>query len=945
MTFAMSANYIKLNGQSQLNLSKTEMTFTKEKICPVQLKISGMVCSACSTSIKNGLKHSPGVNSVDVSLISEKAYINYDKEITNVNLIIQEIEDLGFEAKEFNFDDSLGSFSLLIENLDFFHDYEDKIKKCLDNIAGILSFAIKKDINVLTLHYDFEAVGIRDIVFKIESQGFNCSPYRDEMEDHLKSLNKKNEIDNWRKSIIFCIWFVVPEFFMAHIFPYTTIYTMAVNHCLFPGLFIQNVIEFFLCSPIQFSIGVKFLKSAFASIKHSTWSMDILVALGSFSAYSFSIFSIFYSLVYPNPTKAPVTFFDTSAMLLTFICLGKYLENKAKGNTATALCEFYKLKPQSALLVTEEGCRTIPIEYIHMGDVLRVLPGERIPADGVVHKGKSYVDESLLTGESVPVLKESGEKVNEGSLLSNLNTQNEMGSLDIKVSALGQNTTLNQIIRLVEEAQISQAPIQSFADKVSQHFVPSIIILAIFTFAIWMAILYESGFEPGSVPLYLYNTVSKFEKSNISGFVLFFIALKIAISVLVVACPCALGLATPSAVMVGTGLAAKHGILIKHAKSLECAKSLRNVVFDKTGTLTEGRPTVSDIYWIISPESEAHKEFVLKAISSCESSSSHPFAVAITEYCSGNFTDLVDFIYTPGSGSVACGTFENESFKVIVGSLKFVKTYFNFSSSEASTWDLKQCKNGNSVVYGAVLHPRFNGLLSFALEDNVRGDSNKTVNLIKSFGIDVYLVTGDKWETAWAVAKKCGIEENRVFANVSPKGKREIIESLQAGSKLHENNIAFKSFDISECQIKSKSSLWESFSYSKFQHQITAMVGDGINDSPALAQADLGIALSGGSNISMQVADMIIVNGKSNSRGNLILVAKAIDIGRFIYKRIIMNFIWAFLYNILMIPIAACMFASFHVFLDPSLSALAMSLSSVSVVLSSLMIKRYRWKY
>ena len=668
--------------------------------------------------------------------------------------------------------------------------------------------------------------------------------------------------------------------------------------------------------------------------KHSRAdARDVLVVLGTSAAFSYSVLAMFFAMFSSDADYRPQTFFDTSTMLITFVSLGRYIENLAKGKTSAALTDLMALTPSSATIYVDPPVpgepldanaptRKIPTELVQVGDVVLLVPGEKIPADGQVLTGSTSVDESMVTGESVPVSKTIDSQVIGG-------TVNGLGTITFRVTRAGADTALSQIVKLVEDAQTSKAPIQQFADRVAGVFVPAVISLALLTFVTWLVISMLRS--TGSLP-------KVFQSPGMSKFG---VCLKLCISVVVVACPCALGLSTPTAVMVGTGVGAKNGILIKGGKALEASKDIRRVVLDKTGTVTEGKMKVTATTWApsatLAPVPETHeldtastlsrstavsplqRHTVLSLVSLAESRSEHPLAVAVAAYgrealsnarLSPPNGEVVEFDSATGEGieAVIKLTHANVKERIRIGKADYVlsasgKTAeaFGSASMPASMRDFeeKQSDAAKTVIFVSLI--RNNAaipVLALALSDSPKPSSIHAIQALQKMGITVTLLTGDARTTAQAIAREVGIDSEEVYAGVSPKGKAKVVR------------------DIMERDGGG-----------------VAMVGDGINDSPALVAASLGIALGSGTSVAIEAADMVLM------RSDLLDVVAALDLGQTIFRKIRVNLLWACCYNVLMIPLAMGVLLPWNIHLHPMMAAAAMAFSSVSVVCSSLTLR------
>jgi Cu+-exporting ATPase len=621
-----------------------------------------------------------------------------------------------------------------------------------------------------------------------------------------------------------------------------------------------GVISLTLTTPVQFIIGAGFYRGMWSSLKMKTFNMDSLIAIGTSTAYFYSlVLFINYvisnnSLIGLNGEKIPDLYFETAAFLVTFVVLGKWLEAKTKGRTSEAIKKLMGMQPKTARIIKNNATIDVPIEQVLVGDIIVVRPGEKIPVDGEIIKGHSSVDESMITGESIPVEKNIGDTVIGATI-------NKHGSFEFKATKIGKETALAQIIHLIEEAQGSKAPIQAFADRISAWFVPFVIILAILTFLIWFFLLNAS----------LVFSLMAFT------------------AVIVIACPCALGLATPTAISVGTGKGAEHGVLIKGGEPLEAACKIKTIIFDKTGTLTKGEPEVTDIVGL----SLSDEEEIISIAASLEKLSEHPLAEAIVKYAeeeSISFTEINNFKAIPGHGVE--GVIENQ--KYFFGNRKLITDIIGLNISKAERKIRKLEENGKTTMILAS-DKEILGLIAVA--DTLKDNTIEAVQQLQKRGLEVYMITGDNQRTASAIAKQIGIKN--VLAEVLPEDKANEIKKLQ------------------ETGVR------------------VAMVGDGINDAPALAQADLGIAMGGGTDIAMETGGIIII------KNDLRDVLTAIKLSRETMGKIKQNMFFALFYNVISIPIAARVFAGIGLILKPELAGLAMAFSSISVVGNSLLLRRF----
>lgn len=613
-----------------------------------------------------------------------------------------------------------------------------------------------------------------------------------------------------------------------------------------------NLWLFLLATPIQFIAGWRFYRGAYDALRSRTTNMDTLIAVGTSAAWLYSTLVTFYPNVFPGEA-----YFDTSALIIAFILLGKLFEDLAKGKTSEAIRKLMDLQARMAKVIRSGEEIEIPVEKVEVGDIVVVRPGEKIAVDGVVVEGHSSVDEKMITGESIPVEKKPGDEVIGATI-------NKAGMLKFKATKVGADTTLSQIIKLVEEAQISRAPIQRLADVVSSYFVPTVIIIATLSLVAWYFI----------------------------GRMSFIFALTTFIAVLIIACPCALGLATPTAIMVGTGKGAENGVLIKGGEYLEKAYKLQTIVFDKTGTLTKGQPSVLDIVTL----EEWKTNDVLKLAAIAEKGSEHPLGEAIVEAAREKGVGVPDaesFEAIPGHGVKA--TYDGK--RILLGNRKLMTSEdLGIEQLEDRVRGLEE--EGKTVMLVA-FEKRVIGAISVA--DTLKEHSAKAVSELKKMGIEVIMLTGDNTRTAKAISKQVGIE--RVLAEVLPGQKADVIKKLQVEGK------------------------------------VVGMVGDGINDAPALAQADIGIAIGGGTDVALETGGIVLI------KDDLRDVVAAIKLSRQTIMKIKQNLFWAFFYNVAFIPVAAgLLYPIFGILLNPILAGIAMAFSSVSVVTNSLLLKRYNPK-
>lgn len=922
--------------QSQVGQSGPAEPTQISDVYTTTVSIDGMTCGACTSAVEGGFKNRPGIVKFNISLLAGRAVISHKSQEISADQIVETIEDSGFDAKLLSSEpeglqmQSSSTVQLKIYGLADATSATE-IENLLREKDGVKSAVVSLATSRANIRYDPATTGLRTIVETIENAGYNALVAdSDDNNAQLESLAKTKEIHEWRRAFLTSLSFAVPVFLISMIIPMFIPVLNFGKTMIIPGLFLGDVVCCALTVPVQFGIGKRFYISAYKSIKHGSPTMDVLVVLGTSAAFFFSCFAVVIAVLIP-PHNRPSTLFDTSTMLFTFITLGRWLENRAKGQTSKALSNLMSLAPSMATIyedplyaeklaedwespsspileksgnysdaqhaATNEAAveKIIPTELIEVGDVVLLRPGDKVPADGVVTRGESYVDESMVTGEPVPILKKKNQALIAG-------TVNGAGRLDFRVTRAGKDTQLSQIVNLVQEAQTSRAPIQRMADLVAGYFVPVIVLLGLITFVGWMILSHALPHPP-----------EIFSAPQSGG--KFMICLKLCISVIVFACPCALGLATPTAVMVGTGTASQQGILVKGGAALETATRITHLIFDKTGTLTFGKLKVSKVtiqgIWNVSEE--ARKTW-WAVVGLAESGSEHPIGRSITLRAKEQLGIALE---DPLPGHV--GQFENRVGKGIVAQIevqlngqvqRHEARIGNASFLEAHGLDVpsdlkpenSKSLAGLTLIYIAIDN-KFTGVLG--LSDTVKPTAAAAVTALHRMGISTSLVTGDTYSTAVAIADLVGIPKDTIRASVSPGQKQEIVAELQA------------------------------------QGEIVAMVGDGINDSPALATANVGIGLVSGSDIAVEAADVVIMRSD-----DMLNVPAALCLCRTIFNRIKANLLWACGYNVVGLPFAMGLFLPFGYYMPPLASAIAMMFSSISVTLSSLALRwssRPRW--
>ncbi|GAA5931435.1 heavy metal translocating P-type ATPase [Sporobolomyces koalae] len=908
MTSASSSN--PLGDQDELDLLVSQ---DHEKARPDTLtgsfKVEGMTCGSCVASIENGLSGQKGILGVTVALLAERAVIDYDPSLWTLESLAEEISDMGFEAYPIQ-PTKEDTVVLRIYGMTC-GSCVASIESALRSSAGVLTATVSLATERATITYDPSLVGgPRDIVDLVEDCGFDATLASDENTAmQLQSLARTKEIQEWRNAFLRSFSFGLPVFLLSMVFPMVSFLRPIVEFALVPYVHLGDLVCCLLTIPVQFGIGIRFYRSAYRALKHKSATMDVLVVFGTTAAFVYSVFAMVSAPFVGDPTYRPKVFFDTSTMLITFVTFGRFLENLAKGQTSTALSRLMSLAPSQAIIYTNPERtkeKKVPTELVQVGDIVKIVPGDKIPADGVVVSGESAVDESMVTGEVVPVTKTIGSAMIGG-------TVNGEGTIDMKVTRAGKDTALAQIVNLVEEAQTSKAPIQAFADTVAGYFVPTVISLGVGTFVAWMVIAHATNHLP-----------HVFHEAGASKFM---VCLRLCISVIVVACPCALGLSTPTAVMVGTGVGAQNGILIKGAGPLEASYRIDRIVLDKTGTITVGKLDVVGVKWVErnsldaldSQQIGAGSGWQDKAIllfAAAETKSEHPLAKAIASWGFQSLKlaslpsslEVASFESVTGQGircsvsghfpalSPSAGT-GRSSHRIEIGNASFLQQSRIALPDSHESFRLREESIGRTCVLVAI-----DGRLACAvsLADTIKAEARQAIDALRWMGIEIQLATGDQETTAKAIADEVGIAAVDVHASMSPSGKKALVEKLQR------------------------------------QGHRVAMVGDGINDSPALAVADVGIALCSGTDIAMEAADIVLM------KSDLLDVVAALDLSRRIFRQIRLNFIWATVYNLVGIPLAMGVFLPWGLHLHPMMAGAAMAFSSVSVVASSLTLRLWR---
>ncbi|MHA1653664.1 MAG: heavy metal translocating P-type ATPase [Candidatus Thorarchaeota archaeon] len=794
----------------------------------LSLRIEGMHCASCVASIEKSLLSKDGVIRATVSLLDGKAVVEYDPRRVDRSQLEEAVEVTGYRPVR-------PTMSLTISPSPTRSQWEE-IKSAVSQVTGVITVNEFPDSDTFIVEYDEELTTPKQVRRVIRSLDFEASVPEESPDREAYSRGK--EIRYYSRLLVLSVVFSVPAVLLS----------FGVFSWLLPAWIKPEIVMFVLATPVQFVAGYPFYKSSLKVLRHGKTNMDTLIMLGTSVAYFYSVAATFVLTEF-------MAFYDTSVLLITFILLGRTLEAVAKGRTSNAIRALMDLQARVAVVVRDGQETIIPIDDVEVGDVVLVRPGDKIPVDGVVVEGRSTVDESMITGEPIPVKKSVGDRVVGATI-------NKNGMLKVRAEKVGRDTVLAQIVRLIEEAQTSKPPIQRKADAIAEVFTPLVLLTAAVTFVGWLFIDGAHWTQ----------------------------ALSFMIAVLVAACPCALGLATPTAIMVGLGKGASLGILIKSGESLEAIPEIDTIVFDKTGTLTIGHPTVTDIV----PSEGVSQEELLRLAASVEKNSEHPLAEAIVRYAEERGVEIVpveDFEAVSGKG--VHGVIEGT--EIVVGTALFLKSE-GVDVSLLANLGFALESQGKTTVYVARGGESV-GVLGIA--DKLKDGSVEAVRALEAEGIDVWMITGDREATAQAIASVLGIE--KVMAEVMPADKALKVRELQRTGRT------------------------------------VAFVGDGVNDAPALAQADVGIALGSGTDVSVEAGDIVLV------RDDLRDVVTAINLGRKTVSKIKQGFFWALIYNMILLPIAAgLLYPVAGIALRPEFAGLAMALSSVSVVSNALTLNRFR---
>jgi Cu+-exporting ATPase len=791
-----------------------------------ELKLSGMTCATCASTIEKALRNLPGVVAVQVNFASEIAEVEYDTSQAKLHDLEQAVTDAGYAIVNEQVVLKVGGMSCV--------SCETAVTSALKALEGVVSVTVNLATETAYLTYNPSLTTIAEMKAAIESAGYQYLSIEGEAGDVAATAREK-DLRSKRLKIIIGFAVGIP--------------LMALTFVSLPLPFPLTYLELVVSTPVFLYIGYPIFNAGFHALRTKTLTMDVMYSMGIGVAFVASILGTFNIVLTPD-----FMFYETAVLLATFLTLGRYLEAKAKGRTSEAIKKLIGLQAKTATVLRGDTETEVPIEAVQIDDVVIVKPGGKIPVDGLVVDGESAVDESMITGESIPVSKTKGALVIGGTLNTN-------GVLSVKATKIGKDTMLAQIIKLVETAQGSKPPVQRIADTAVTYFIPTVLAIALGSFAVWYLLL-------GNTLLF---------------------SLTALISVLVIACPCALGLATPTAVTVGIGRGAELGILIKNGDALEVSDKVTTIIFDKTGTLTKGKPEVTDVVGVDATETR-----VLELAASVEKNSQHPLADAVVK--KAQHQDLTiekttGFLSYSGKGVQATV----QGSEVLIGNRALFKEKNIVILKKIEDESIRLESEGKTVMFVSSNH-RLIGLVAIA--DTLKETSKPAVDALRQMGLKVLMITGDNTKTAAAIAQQIGIE--RVLAEVLPQEKANEVKRLQA------------------------------------EGEVVAFVGDGINDAPALAQADVGVAIGGGTDVAIESGDIVLV------KNDLLDSVAAVQLSRKVMARIKQNLFWAFAYNTALIPVAAgVLYPFFGVTFRPEYAGLAMALSSVTVVSLSLLLKRY----
>ena len=822
------------------------------------LAVQGMSCAACAAKIEKALKSMSGIKAARVNLPAGKVAVEYDPEQINISETTKTITDLGYQiaAEDFSFKITGMSCAACV----------NRVEKALRSLPGVKNAAVNLATESARVEYYPAVVEGVDIKKKVETLGYQTGERLD-AQSELDREREAREAEIRRQRVN--MWLTWPLGLIAML---GTMREMWIFDRFVPAWLASPYTLWFLTTPVVVIGGWQFFVNSWRGLKHGVTDMNLLYATGIGASYMIALINTLWPNAGFGGPKA--TFYESAALLTAFIVLGRYLEALTRGRTSEAIRKLMHLQAKIARIVRDGKEIEIPADEVQIGDLITVRPGESIPVDGKVTEGYSSVDESMITGESIPIEKKEGDEVIGGTI-------NKTGAFKFTATRVGKETALAQIIQLVENAQGSKAPIQKIADVVAGHFILGVHLLALAVFLFWFFIGYGWWFTPNSTFLLSTSTIGTI---GVFGF-----SMLLSLTVLVISCPCAVGLATPSAIMAGSGKGAENGILFKGAEAIETTSRLDAILFDKTGTLTRGQPSVTDVIAIGS----FSQDRILQLAAAAEKNSEHPLGEAIVKEAEDKgliIGKATSFKAIPGHGLEA----ELEGSQVLLGNRRLMQQWkIDFSGALQQVEELEEA--GKTVMFISI-DGMFAGLIAVA--DTIKEGSAEAVRLLKEMGIKVSMITGDNRRTAEAIARQAGIDH--VLAEVLPEDKaNEVIKLQEQGDRV-------------------------------------AMVGDGINDAPALAQADVGIAIGSGTDVAKETGDIILI------RGDLRDVASAVEIGKATMRKVKENLTWAFVYNTLGIPIAAGLIYPWTGWIvSPQLAALFMALSSFSVTMNTLLLKGF----
>jgi P-type Cu+ transporter len=811
----------------------------------VEVPITGISCASCVAKIEKGLSRMSGIVDAKVNFATEKATIAFDPSRVHMGDFVSAIHDLGYEA-------GMEKVTLPVQGMSCASCVK-KVENALNGLEGVVRASVNFATERATVQYIPGAVSLEDFRRAVKEAGYEVleveGAKKEDIVDREKAA-RESEYRKLRRKLITGVVLVIPVFLLAYW------RTLGLSHLYNLNREVDFYLQWIFQTPIQFWVGWQFYSGAWKTARHKSTDMNTLIAVGTSAAYFYSVLAILFPGLFAAQGLVAEVYFDTAGAIVILILLGRLLEARAKGQTSEAIKKLIGLQAKTARVFRNGQEMDVPVEEVVRGDLVMVRPGEKVPVDGIVKEGRSSLDESMVTGESLPVEKNPGDEVIGATI-------NKMGTFKFEATKVGKDTMLSQIVKMVEEAQGSKPPIARLVDVIASYFVPAVIGIAIITFIVW--------YFGGPAPALTY-------------------ALLNFVAVLIIACPCALGLATPTSIMVGTGKGAENGVLIRGGEALETAHKLTTIVMDKTGTLTKGEPSVTDIVSF----NGYREEEILRYAASAEKGSEHPLGEAIVNRAKEKNIPLINpkgFRAIAGHGIEA--TIDEVS--LLMGNARLMSDRgISLGGMQAKAEELSN--QGKTPMFVAIDRHLAGAI---AVADTLKANSKEAVQALHQMGIEVVMITGDNRRTAEAIGRQIGID--RVLAEVLPEGKASEVKKLQAEGKK------------------------------------VAMVGDGINDAPALAQADVGMAIGTGTDVAMESADITLISG--DLRG----VVTAIALSKATLRNIKQNLFWAFAYNSILIPVAAgVLFPFFGILLNPIFAAAAMGLSSVTVVSNALRLRRFK---